>query len=131
MIDYAIVAQELAPFVQIGVYEPSPFKTHRCLDVRIAHGVLQQQLCKRVRVRELPVCMGPDLQWGVYLERAFQQRFEVQECPVQMEMLIPHTLEHLDQQVSVQYILWYRATEFLFASRACAAIEEPYKYHGR
>eukprot|EP00959_Pyramimonas_sp_CCMP1952_P077208 1613871-Pyramimonas_sp.AAC.1 len=73
MIDYALVSEDLAPFVEVGVFEPSPFKAHRGLRIQLAHRVLVQRLCRRVRPRVIPVCRGPDIPWRRHLHQEIAQ----------------------------------------------------------
>eukprot|EP00959_Pyramimonas_sp_CCMP1952_P019266 407216-Pyramimonas_sp.AAC.1 len=49
LIDYLIASDTLAPYLRVSKYQASPFKTHCCLEVRLPHAALLQEMTKRVR----------------------------------------------------------------------------------
>jgi hypothetical protein len=67
LIDYVVASEDIASYVRVSKYTPSPFKTHACLKVSLDHGAVEQTLWKRVKPPPFPDRAGPDLPWEVVL----------------------------------------------------------------
>eukprot|EP00959_Pyramimonas_sp_CCMP1952_P159971 3345866-Pyramimonas_sp.AAC.1 len=103
MTDNELVSQDLLPHVQVGVYEPSPFKVHRCLSGHIAHRVLVQKLLRRACPRGLPACLGPDPPWRrcfFFQERRSGDAGMKTERHAQLAHLVPRAKARLDERAS-------------------------------